>query len=96
MGQHLVIDLYQFQGFLSDRRGGRGDGGDGVALVQHFFPRHDIAGDVMQVLLHPGGARIDRRLVEDIGRGDNSLYALQCLGLGSVDAANAGMGMGAA
>ncbi len=37
--QHLVLDLDQVEGVLGDVRVGRGDGGDGVAAVQHLLGR---------------------------------------------------------
>ena len=47
--QHLVLDLDQRRGLLGDLLGGRGDRGDGVALVERFLARHDVAGDVPEI-----------------------------------------------
>ena len=56
--QHLVIDLDQRERLLGDALADRGDGGDGVAFVQRFLARHDVAGDVPEVLRDAFGANI--------------------------------------
>ncbi len=75
MRQDLVVDLDQRRrlvgGVLVDRR----DRGDGMTLVEGLLARHDVAGDVPEILLHPLRALVFEFLVGKIGGGDHRLDA---------------------
>ena len=62
--QHVVLDLDQLAGLLGDRRRGRGDGGDGVAVIEHLVARHAVARQVAEIhrpFADKGLLRRDRR-----------------------------------
>ena len=65
--QYLVLDLDQVERLLGDRRRGRGDGGDGVALIQHLVARHAVARQVAEVHRPLADKRLLRRDVREIG-----------------------------
>ena len=85
-GQDFVLDLDQLDRVLGDVVVGRGDGGHGVALVEHL-----VRGD--HVVQHP--VELGRALAGvdhfvggagEIGVGDHGEHAVERFGLGRVDA----------
>ena len=96
MRQHLVIDFDERNGLLGDGGARRGDGGHGMALIERLLARHDVAGDVPEILRDPLRADIGELVVREVGGGDHRPDARQRLGLRGVDAPDARMGVGAA
>ena len=95
--QDFVVHLNQGQGFLSDMGIGGGDGGDGVAAIEGFAVGQDVFGDDAGVLL--GVFVVDGRAFLDdgkVGGRGHGHYAGQGFGPGGVDAADAGVSVGAA
>ena len=89
VGQHLVVDLDQLQRLLGDRLRRGGDGGDGVAVVQHLLARHHAARDVAEVDHQLAGGGDQDGHVGEIVAGDDGLDAGQLLGGRGVDRADA-------
>ena len=73
--QDLVLDLDQAQCLLGDGVGGGGDGGHGMAFIEHLLARHDVARDVAQVDLHFAGGNGEVGLLGEILRRHDRLYA---------------------
>ncbi len=94
--QRLVVDVDQRQRLLGDVRVDGGDGGDGVALVEHLVAGQAVAAQVAQVdgpLAQLGDLVAG---VGKIGGGDDRLDAGQRQGLADVDVPDAAHGHGAA
>ena len=91
--QHLVLDPQESLGLLGDLLGGRGDRGDGVALVEHFLARHDIAGDVPEIDRDPLRPDVLELMVGEVGAGDHRLYPRQRRRLRGIDLLDARMGV---
>ena len=89
--QHFVIDVDQRSGFLGDTLVNRGDGGDGVALIERLLACHDVARDVPEILRDPLRTLILEFVVREIGGGHHCLDARQRLRLRGIDRADAGM-----
>ena len=53
--QHLVVHRDQLEGALGDRGAGRGDRGDGVAVIEHLVVGDDVVGEVAEVDRHLAG-----------------------------------------
>src|SRR4029453_17909176 len=68
-----------------DGDAGRGDGGHRVALVEGLLPGHHVPHHVPVVHHHLAGGDELRRLVREVGPGDDGLDAGQRLRLGRVD-----------
>ena len=84
MRKNFILDLNQPRGVPRGERGGGGDGGDRVPVVERFFAGHDVLEHV-QVL-----ARKSRR---EIRPGDNRLDLMHRFGPGGVYAENPRMGV---
>ena len=91
--QHFVIDVDQRSGFLGDPLVDRGDGGDGMALIESLLARHDVARDVPEILGNPLRTLILEFMVRKVLGGHDCLDAGQSLRLRGVDRADAGMRM---
>ena len=96
-GHNVVAHLYERQGLLGHVGAGGGDGGDGVALVQHLVRGEDVVADVLHA-----GEDVLTDLCQRIGhlcqvgrRGDRPDVWVG-LGLAGVDGRDAGVGVGAA
>ena len=96
VGQDLIDDLDPAKGFLSNRRGGRSDGRDGVALVERLVPRHHVQGHVALVGRLLAALENRRGQVGEVRRGNHGLHAGKGAGPGRVDADDARVGMRAA
>ncbi len=91
--QHLVVDLDQRQRLLGDRLRHRGDGGNGMALIERLLARHDVARDIAHVHLHLAGRHDEVGLVGEVLGRDHRLHAVQRQGLRRVDGLDLGMGV---
>ena len=94
--QDLVVHFDKVQSLLGDVRAGRGDGGDGVALVEGLVVGHDV-------LCHEAGRTLSFGEVNNLVFDDRKIlggrygdHAGQRLSLAGVYRANARVGVGAA
>ena len=91
--QHFILDVDQRDRRVGDGRGGGGDGGEGVALIEHLAARHAVQRHVAEV----GRAFADEGFlagnVGNVGGRDDGLHARQRQGLRGVDRHDARMGM---
>ena len=85
MGQLAVGDLDRIEGGAGNLGRDRGNGGDGMAVIQHL-------GDGKAVFLNVAQEIIVLR--QKVGPGDHGLDAGHGLGCRSVDGENFGMGVG--
>ena len=94
--QDFVVDVDEGEGLLGDVGADGGDGGDGVALVEGFLMGHYVFGHEADVAL--GFGQVDDLILDDgeVLGGDYGQDAGQGFGAGGVDAADAGVGVGAA
>ncbi len=92
--QDLVIDVDQCCGFIGGRLVDRRNGGNGMALIKRLFARHDIAGDVPEILLDPLRSLILELMVGEIRAGDDRLDPGYFQRLRGVDRADARMRIG--
>ena len=81
----FIVHLDQRCGIFGDAAADRGDGGDGVALIQGFFARQDVAGDVPEIHRHALRPDVVEFLFREIGGGHDRLHAWKGLGGGGVD-----------
>ena len=58
--QHLVLDLDQIERLFGDRRRGRRDRGNRMALVERLAPGHDVARQVPQIMRRRADGRACR------------------------------------
>ena len=91
--QHFIIDFDQPQRLLGDRLAGRGDGGDGVALVEDLLARHDVARHVPVIHGDTLGADILELLLGEVRGRDHRLDAWQRLRFRGIDRADTRMGV---
>ena len=91
--QDLIVDLDECCRLFGRAAVGRRDGGDRVALVERLLARHDVAGDVPEILRDPLRPDILEFMVGKIGGGHHRLDAGQRQSPRGVDRADAGMGM---
>jgi hypothetical protein len=96
MRQDLVIDVDQCDGLGRHRRAYGRHGRDRVAVVEHFFARHNVAGDVPEIDRDALGADIGEIMIRKVGAGHHRLDARQRLGLRRVDRPDTRMRVGAA
>jgi len=93
MRQDLVVHLDQLERITRRQRRGGGNSGHRMPVIKRLVAGHDVFKDVPEITLQP---RRKFHLVREIGAGDHCLHILQCLGLGGVNAQDAGMGVRAA
>ena len=97
VGEGFVGDLHEFGGAARRGGAGRGDGGDGVAVVEGLVARHDVGGQVAEIDLRlAGGEELGAVERGEIGRGDDRLDARRRLGFRGVDGEDAGVRVRAA
>ena len=96
VGQDVVGDIDQLAGLLGDRGRGRGDRGNGVAVIEDLVARQAVARQVAEIhrpLADKGFLRCDRR---EVVRGHDRLDAGQLERLVDIDRHDPGMGVRAA
>ena len=97
VGQRLVGDLDELGGAARGGGARRGDGGDGVTVIEGLIARHDVGGQVAEIDLRlAGGEELGAVERGEIGRGDDRLDARRRLGFRRVDGEDAGMRVRAA
>ena len=85
--EHFVVNRDGLCGGVRVCLGGRGDGGDGVAVIEHL-----VAGE--QVVVEPLSAEAEVRPVRKVGGGDDRQHTRHGFGGGRVDGADACVGVG--
>ncbi len=94
--QHLVIDRDQRQRLFRGGGIGRGDGGDGMALIKHLLARHDVARHMPEIDRDPLRPDVLELVVGKILRRHHRLDAGQRCRLRRVDRADARVRVGRA
>ena len=96
-GKHLPVHFDQRQRFLGQVRRVGSDGGNGVTAIQRLLPRHHVA--AVETVVDRGPFLLVLDLgghLGEIGGRHHGMDAGQCQRLAGIDAANAGVGVGAA
>ena len=96
MRQRFVVDVDQLDRFGRDRRRKGRHRSDGVALVEHFAPRHDIARQITEVHRALADEGLFRADLGKVSGGHDRLDPGERQCLVGIDPEDAGMGLGTA